>query len=150
MHSFIEISDSETKYSKLKPLGFQKDNSFLKKSYLSLLKSFITLNSFMLHNENSPSLLPPTLFAYLSWKLLFYKFLFFNLVRFTVAYYLLMFLSKCGRINDSFNQICMRYYFPSQTFRLTRVKIQTDLDQHFLHFWFGDIMDEYRLNLNHF
>lgn len=61
MHSFIEISDSETKYSKLKPLGFQKDNSFLKKSYLGLLKSFITLTSFMLHNENSPSLLPPHL-----------------------------------------------------------------------------------------
>lgn len=38
----------------------------------------------------------------------------------------------------------------SSIFGLTRVKIQTDVDQHSLHFCFGDIMDGYRLDLNHF
>ena len=40
MHSFIAISDSETKYLKLKPLGFQKDNFKKKIIFMSFLNFY--------------------------------------------------------------------------------------------------------------
>ena len=78
---------------------------------MSFLKSFIILNSCLFHNEHPSSLPPQPPFLLIYHGNCFIKSFFFfaNLVGFMVAYYLLMlqFLSKSGRISDSFNQISM-------------------------------------------
>lgn len=74
-------------------------------SFLKFLLFLIHFCYIMKHFLHSPAPFP----AYLSCKLFFVQVFvfFFNLGNFMVVYYLLMlqFLSKPGKIKDSFNQI---------------------------------------------
>lgn len=153
MHSFILLSHFRNKILKTKVSLFPGRQfwkhyiyEFFKYSLFWIQNNFIIL----LHNKNYFSLLSASYFAYLSQKPLF-LFVYF-LVNLMISYYLLMvqFLSTSGRTKWQIQTHFHMALFSSSTSRLMGVKIQTDVGQHLLRFWFSDIMDAYRLDLGQF